>query len=249
MKTEIEAEGKAVSRYTGGAVAPRLMKWLAFIVSLITLSLAHPAMVCWQERYRCRHTYIDGKRLKFDGYAAQLMGKYICWVLLTLVTLFIYSFWLSVKLKKWVAKHTHFADETNGGYAESDNTDDAEPMTAEERAEYEQKQIARKKTAHSVGTVTMVLTFIMPPWALIMSIIGIVYCALAKEKLGIRLCTVSLSILAVAVTALVVALIVKAETTVIIISIAAVAVVAIAACVTVFIFSGKWESYKAPAKN
>lgn len=60
MKTEIEAEGKAVSRYTGGAVAPRLMKWVAFIVSLITLSLAHPAMVCWQERYRCRHTYIDG---------------------------------------------------------------------------------------------------------------------------------------------------------------------------------------------
>lgn len=252
METETALEGKAVSRYTGGAVAPRLMKWVAFIVSLITLTLAHPAMVCWQERYRCRHTYIDGKRLKFDGHALQLMGKYICWVLLTLVTLFIYSFWLSVKLKKWVAKHTHFADETDGDYAESDKTDRAEriaSMTEEERAEYEQKQIARKKTAHSVGTVTMVLTFIMPPWALIMSIVGIIYCALAKEKLGIRLCTVSLSILSVAVTALVVALIVKAETTVIIISIAAVALVAIAACVTVFIISKKWESYKAPAKN
>lgn len=247
METEITVGEKPCSRYTGGAVAPRLMKWLAFIVSLITLSLAHPAMVCWQERYRCRHTYIDGKRLKFDGYAAQLMGKYICWILLTIVTLFVYSFWLSVKLKKWVTKHTHFADEAEDD--ESGKKPGTETMTGEELAAYEAKVAERRKTAHTLGTISLILTFIAAPIGPIFNIVGIVLGAVYKEKMGIRLSTVSLSIMAVAITALVVAAIVRAEITVIIISLSAVALVAIAACITVFIISRKWKSYKAPAKN
>lgn len=246
METEIVVEGKPVSRYTGGAVAPRLMKWVALFVSIITLSLAHPAMVCWQERYRCRHTYIDGKRLKFDGLAVQLIGKYICWVLLTLVTLFIYSFWLSVKMKKWITKHTHFVEENEKELPE--RTTKAErlaAMTEEERAAYDKKLEERKKTAHSIGTVALVLTFIMPQFGLIIGIIGIVYGAVYREKQCIRLSTVAVSILSVAVTAIVIALVVKPETVITVISIVAVAAVAIAACVTVFVISRKWESYKA----
>lgn len=243
METETVVEDKPCSRYTGGAVAPRLMKWLAFFVSLITLSLAHPAMVCWQERYRCRHTYIDGKRLKFDGHALQLLGKYVCWVLLTIVTLFVYSFWLSVKMKKWVTKHTHFADEADDYESEKKSKP---AMTDEERAAYETKLNERKKTAHTVGTVTLVLTFVMPPWALIMSIIGIVFSGLAKERHGLRLCTVALGILLTVFSAMLIIFVGKPETAIMIISIAAVAAVAIAACVTVFIVTRKWENYSAP---
>ena len=39
-----------------------------------------------------------------------LFGNYIKWILLTIVTLGIYSFWLGINMKKWVVKHTHFED-------------------------------------------------------------------------------------------------------------------------------------------
>ena len=37
----------------------------------------------------------------------QLFGNYIKWFLLTIITLGIYSLWLSIKMKQWVTKHTH----------------------------------------------------------------------------------------------------------------------------------------------
>ena len=32
------------------------------------------------------------------------------WFLLTIITLGIYGFWLSIKMRQWVVKHTHFQD-------------------------------------------------------------------------------------------------------------------------------------------
>ena len=52
-------------------------------------------------------TIIDGHKLIFDGTGAQLFGNYIKWFLLTIITFGIYSFWLSIKMKQWVTKHTH----------------------------------------------------------------------------------------------------------------------------------------------
>jgi len=47
--------------------------------------------------------------LLFDGNGGQLFGNYIKWFLLTIITLGIYSLWLSINRKKWVVKHTHVA--------------------------------------------------------------------------------------------------------------------------------------------
>ena len=46
----------------------------------------------------------------FDGRAIQLFGNWIKWLLLTVITLGIYGFWLNIKIKKWITKHTHFAN-------------------------------------------------------------------------------------------------------------------------------------------
>jgi len=59
--------------------------------------------------WEVKHTVINGKRLEFDGKATQLFGNWIKWLLLCLITFGIYSFWLSISMKKWVTKHTHFA--------------------------------------------------------------------------------------------------------------------------------------------
>lgn len=61
-------------------------------------------------RWEAKHTVINGHRLAFDGTAMQLFGKWLLWLLLTIVTVGIYSFWVNIKLKKWKVQHTRFAD-------------------------------------------------------------------------------------------------------------------------------------------
>lgn len=74
-------------------------------VSFITLGLAWPALWCFRMRWVYKHTVIGGYRLKFTGKGGQLFGKYLLWVLLTIVTLTIYAWWLPIKYKKWEISH------------------------------------------------------------------------------------------------------------------------------------------------
>ena len=69
-----------------------------------------PWAVCMVYNWETKHTVVDGRRLKFDGTALGLFGNWIKWSLLCIITLGIYSFWLAIALKKWKAKHTHFAN-------------------------------------------------------------------------------------------------------------------------------------------
>ena len=68
------------------------------------------AMTTVSLRWTVRHTEINGRRLKFDGKARQLMGNYIKWFFLTLITIGIYGLWLGIKQKQWEVKHTVFAE-------------------------------------------------------------------------------------------------------------------------------------------
>jgi len=97
------------SKFTARLIALIGINLLTALVSTITLSLAYPAMHCTKERWIARNTYIDGKQLAFDGTGAQLFGTYLKWVLLTIVTIGIYSLWIPIKLQQWTTKHTHFA--------------------------------------------------------------------------------------------------------------------------------------------
>ncbi len=114
----------AKSSFTGGAFANFFMALAARLATILSLGIAYPFMVCWRERWVASHTYINGKRLRFDGNGGQLIGKYIVWWLLSLVTLGIY--WLvavSLRLEGWKTKHTHFTDENkNESVAESQFT-------------------------------------------------------------------------------------------------------------------------------
>lgn len=83
-------------------------------LTVITLGLAYPAAVCMLLRWECKHTVINGRRLKFTGKGAQLFGKYILWWLLTIVTFGIFGIWLGLNMKKWTVKHTVYADDDTG---------------------------------------------------------------------------------------------------------------------------------------
>ena len=82
------------SKFTGG------------LLGLIGVNLLQ-ALVCFKQRWIASHTTIDGQRLYFDGTGAQLFGNYIKWFLLTIITLGIYGFWLDLKMKCWIVRHTH----------------------------------------------------------------------------------------------------------------------------------------------
>ena len=98
------------SKFTGGLLGLIGINLITRFLSIITLGLAFPALVCMRERWYAKHTFIDGKQLEFDGTGLGLFGSYIKWFLLTIITLGIYSFWLSNKMKKWIISHTHFYD-------------------------------------------------------------------------------------------------------------------------------------------
>lgn len=68
------------SKFDGGLLGLIGVNLLTCLVSLITLTIAVPWMVCYKERWISRHTVIDGRRLTFDGSGIQLFGNYIKWL-------------------------------------------------------------------------------------------------------------------------------------------------------------------------
>ncbi len=116
---------QAESKFTGGAFANFFIELLTNFVSIFTLGLLYPFMLCWHKEWEVSHTYINGRQLMFDGKALQLFGKYLLWLFLSVITFGIYYiFCMSVSMEKWETKHTHFADTRAGKFetAEDDNS-------------------------------------------------------------------------------------------------------------------------------
>lgn len=100
------------SQFTGGAFANYWMHLAVYLVSLITLGLAYPAMYCKAQRWTASHTYIDGKQMEFDGKGGELFKKFIIWGLLSFITLGIYFIVKGqLLMEEWVTSHTHFVGE------------------------------------------------------------------------------------------------------------------------------------------
>lgn len=97
------------SVFKGGALSRAFRLFAVGFVTLITLGLAYPAMFCWFLRWQSSKTYINGRKLVFDGTGGQLFGKYILWCVLSLITLGLYYIFAArVNMIAWQTKHTHF---------------------------------------------------------------------------------------------------------------------------------------------
>ena len=84
---------------------------LSILLSIVTLGIATPWIICMMARWVTNNTYINGKKLRFDGRGGALFGRYILWTFIAIITLGIFSFWSVLKMSKWIAKHTHISDE------------------------------------------------------------------------------------------------------------------------------------------
>ena len=105
----VDGEPKYESTFTGGAFANAFIGLISVLVTAITLGIAYPVMKCWHTRWHAKHTYINGRRLYFDGRAVQLFGRYLLWWFLSIITLGIYYVVaMQLKLTEWKTKHTHY---------------------------------------------------------------------------------------------------------------------------------------------
>lgn len=83
---------------------------LATIITIFSAGFAYPWALCMKQRWLTKHTFIDGRRLKFTAHGGSLIGLWIKWFLLCIITFGIYSFWVGVSLQKWITEHTDFEE-------------------------------------------------------------------------------------------------------------------------------------------
>lgn len=109
--TQSVGDGEIAKSYFDGGLL-QLIGWtlLGALITLITIGICFPVALCMKYNWEVKHTVIEGRRLAFNGHAIQLVGNWIKWLLLSIITLFIFALWIPIKLKKWITKHTYFVD-------------------------------------------------------------------------------------------------------------------------------------------
>ena len=98
------------SFFDGGLLSSIGLNIINVIIIVFTLGLGTPWALCRKYAWTQKHTVIEGRRLRFNGTAGGLFGLWIKWYLLSLITLGIYAFRVSIDLQKWIVKHTSFAN-------------------------------------------------------------------------------------------------------------------------------------------
>ncbi len=94
--------------FDGGALTYWGTQVAAFFITLVTLGFAYPFALVLKLKWRTKHTKVNGVPLVFNGTAFGLIGRWLLWWLLTMVTFGIYSFWVAPRLNGWIVEHTDF---------------------------------------------------------------------------------------------------------------------------------------------
>jgi uncharacterized membrane protein YjgN (DUF898 family) len=89
---------------------------LGFFITLLTLGICYPFALVLRERWRAKHSFIDGRQLAFNGSAWGLFGLWIKWFLLIIVTIGIYSFWVGPRIARWKWENTSWAQQIPAGW-------------------------------------------------------------------------------------------------------------------------------------
>ena len=94
--------------FDGGAATYWGTLVLATLITVVTLGICYPFALVLKERWKAKHSFIDGRQLVFTGSAFGLLGRWILWLLLIIVTIGIYSFWVATRLQRWRWENTKF---------------------------------------------------------------------------------------------------------------------------------------------
>lgn len=148
VEKAIIPEATKENTYFDGKMIQRL-GWLLLgcLVTIFTLGILFPIAYVWMEKWKAKHTVINGYRHKLVAKGGTLIGRWILWELLFIVTLTIFGLWIPVKLEKW---------KTARMVLEFDKPEEEQPKEeekAEEPQPEEPKQIeAPKEEAQATET-------------------------------------------------------------------------------------------------
>jgi uncharacterized membrane protein YjgN (DUF898 family) len=95
--------------FKGGAATYWGTAMLGALITILSLGFLYPFALVLNERWRAKHSFIGGRQLEFAGSAWGLLGRWIIWLTLIVVTFGIYSFWVIPRLQKWKWEFTNFA--------------------------------------------------------------------------------------------------------------------------------------------
>jgi uncharacterized membrane protein YjgN (DUF898 family) len=94
--------------FDGGACSYLRTGILAALITVCTFGLGFPYALVLFERWRARHTYIDGQRLMFTGTGLGLFAMLVKCLLLMMFTFGVYSFWVVPRVQAWKVEHIEF---------------------------------------------------------------------------------------------------------------------------------------------
>jgi len=110
------AQGDSVkAKFTGGVGAIFVFYIFLFVPIIViavtpVLNFFMPAIMCGIMRWICDKTRYGNKRFRFNGTGMGLIGNYIKWYLLSIITLGIYSFWAARNQIRWVVENIELVD-------------------------------------------------------------------------------------------------------------------------------------------
>ncbi len=98
---------EAVGQFDGNSFQYFGYGLLQTLLLLVTCCLAAPWTITMIEKWEMKHCIVGTDRMKYEGTALGLLGQYIIVLLLTIITLGIYSAWGTVRINKYIYSHTH----------------------------------------------------------------------------------------------------------------------------------------------
>ncbi|MCB0968129.1 MAG: DUF898 family protein [Ilumatobacter sp.] len=79
-------------RFDGGAATFWGTALLGLVITVFTLGICYPFAVVLMERWRAKHTFIEGRQLKFTGSAFGLFGRWLLVVFVSISRLATFSY-------------------------------------------------------------------------------------------------------------------------------------------------------------
>lgn len=95
--------------FDGGAGTYFGTALLAFLITVFTLGICYPFALVLRERWRAKHSYIEGRQLVFNGSGWGLFGLWWKWLILIVITVGIYAFWVGPRIYRWRWENTSWA--------------------------------------------------------------------------------------------------------------------------------------------
>lgn len=101
--------GVKIYQFSGGAASWFGTQILGVLITICTIGICYPFAVVLVERWRAKNTFLHGRQLLFIGTGWGIFGLWIKWLLLSIITLGIYTFWVYPRLMQWKVENTVYA--------------------------------------------------------------------------------------------------------------------------------------------